>query len=539
MSELRSRPVRRCGECGQERPVHARARDGEPDLCRLCWLLETARCSLCGEQRRCYWARQARPICRRCLPDPIARCAHCDTRGQIAALTERGPQCLACWRPAQTGRHACRRCRRRLRPAVWCDGEPICAACSGQRTIRYCRDCGAQGHHFTRRRCDRCALGHTLKQLREQGDLRAVARLEPLLRRLEQHGDPRSALAWLGRSPAAPTLRAMLRGELAISHQALDEHDVGQATAYLRSWLVDDRILHDRDERLARFERWSQATLQEIGEHADRAQLAAYARWELQPHFARRLRRGLASASSHRHVYMKLRIAVQLTAWLHRQGLTLPLLRQAHVDAWLAGVPGRAVPTRAFVDWLHRADLIPRITITRPAARTSTAPIDHATRLRQARQLLHDDALELPTRIGGSLLLLYGQPITRVVTLRLDQIHLEHERVLLQLGEEPIQLPPLLASLVRRQHARGEEPWLFPGAKPGTHLGPERLRRRLRELGVRVGTARAGALLALAAAVPAPILAELLGYHDDTTNHWRRAAAGDWARYAALASTPT
>ena len=44
-------------------------------------------------------------------------------------------------------------------------------------------------------------------------------------------------------------------------------------------------------------------------------------------------------------------------------------------------------------------------------------------------------------------------------------------------------------------------------------------------------------LLALAAAVPAPILAELLGYHDDTTNHWRRVAAGDWARYASLASS--
>ena len=29
------------------------------------------------------------------------------------------------------------------------------------------------------------------------------------------------------------------------------------------------------------------------------------------------------------------------------------------------------------------------------------------------------------------------------------------------------------------------------------------------------------------------------GYRNDTTNHWRRAAAGDWARYASLASIPT
>jgi hypothetical protein len=123
------------------------------------------------------------------------------------------------------------------------------------------------------------------------------------------------------------------------------------------------------------------------------------------------------------------------------------------------------------------------------------------------------------------------------VILRLDQVHLEQERVLLQLSEEPIELPPPLASLVQQQRAEAQGSWLFPGAKPGTHHGPERLRRRPCELGVHVGTARAGALLALAAAVPAPILAELLGYHNDTTNHWRRVAAGDWARYASLASS--
>ena len=30
----------------------------------------------------------------------------------------------------------------------------------------------------------------------------------------------------------------MLRDEIAISHEALDEHDVGQATDHLRSWLA-------------------------------------------------------------------------------------------------------------------------------------------------------------------------------------------------------------------------------------------------------------------------------------------------------------
>jgi hypothetical protein len=177
--------------------------------------------------------------------------------------------------------------------------------------------------------------------------------------------------------------------------------------------------------------------------------------------------------------------------------------------------------------------------VPRPPHRTTTAPIDHATRLHQAQTLLDDDTLELPTRVAGCLLLLYGKPVTRIVTLRVIDVQADDDQVRLRLGDEPIELSTPLASLVRDLHRRATGAWLFPGAKPGTHLGAERVQRRLVQLGIRAGTARPGALLALAAIVPAPILAELLGYHDDTANHWRRAAAGDWARYASLASTPT
>ena len=159
--------------------------------------------------------------------------------------------------------------------------------------------------------------------MRTEGDPHAVARLAPLLARLERPEKPRSALSWLERNPAAPTLRAMLRGEIAISHEALDEHDVGQASAYLRSWLVAHDILDARDERLARFERWARATLQSTGEHPDRAHVAAYARWKLGPALARKLRTGKARPSSHRYSYAKLRTAVRLTAWLHDQDLAL------------------------------------------------------------------------------------------------------------------------------------------------------------------------------------------------------------------------
>jgi hypothetical protein len=177
--------------------------------------------------------------------------------------------------------------------------------------------------------------------------------------------------------------------------------------------------------------------------------------------------------------------------------------------------------------------------VPRTPPRTTHPPIDHAARIALARALLDDESVELPIRIAGTLLLLYGQLITRIARLRTDDVHIDPARVRLRLCAPPIEVTRPLAELLRRQRAIAPGPWLFPGAKPGTHLGPERIRRRLRQLDIRPETARPGALLALTASVPAPILAELLGFHDDTANRWRRSAGGDWARYASLASTPT
>ena len=365
------------------------------------------------------------------------------------------------------------------------------------------------------------------------------SRLEPLLGQLERHHKPRSAIAWLQRSPAAPTLHAMLRGEIPVTHQTLDEHDVGQATAYLRSWLVAHHVLEPREELLARYQRWAHHALQTLSDHPDRAHLAAYARWKVGADYARKLRTGRARPSSSRGYYANLRVAISFTRWLHDNNLNLEQTRQAHVDEWLNGPPSRALPTRAFLTWGNTTGIVPVLHVPRPAPRTTNTPVDHDTRLSQARGLLDSTDVESEIRIAGTLLLLYGQLITRVVRLRHEDVQTDNGEVRLRLGDDPIAVPPQLAALLRHQREHATEPWLFPGAKPGTHIGPERIRRRLRQLGISPGAARPGALLALAITVPAPILAELLGYHNDTTNHWRRAAAGDWARYASLASTPT
>jgi hypothetical protein len=535
-----SPPARRCDECCRHEPISIRGRDGQPELCHKCARNKPAVCAICGEHRRCYSAHEGPSVCRRCAPDPHPRCSRCAKRKRIATITDRGPVCVGCERAAARGRPRCRNCRFSRPPAAWVDGEPLCSTCAGVPAIAHCPGCHQPRQGWRGGRCPRCELTDLLAELRADGDPEAVATLEPLLGQLECYQKPLSAVAWLKVSPAATTFHAMLRGELGISHDSLDEHDLGQATAYLRSWLVAHHILAPREERFARYEHWAQHALQALADHPDRAHLTAYARWELGAGYARKLRTGQARQSTHKAYYANLRVAISFTRWLHENDLTLEQTRQAQLDHWLTGPPSRALPTRAFLNWAHTAGLIPALHISRPAPRTSNTPIDHATRLQQARALLHDDDIEPSIRITGTLLLLYGQLITRLVQLRTTDIQIDHHNnVQLRLGADPIAVAEPLATLLRDQRQQATDSWLFPGAKPGTHIGPERIRRRLRQLGISPRTARPGALLALAITVPAPILAELLGYHNDTTNHWRREAAGDWARYAHLASTPT
>lgn len=64
-----------------------------------------------------------------------------------------------------------------------------------------------------------------------------------------------------------------------------------------------------------------------------------------------------------------------------------------------------------------------------------------------------------------------------------------------------------------------------------------RLSERLRRYGIESRATRTAALCALAADMPASVLAELLGIHIGTAVYWVSYAKRDWAEYVA-ARTP-
>ncbi|HEY5530028.1 MAG TPA: hypothetical protein VIL51_11385, partial [Thermoleophilia bacterium] len=87
-------------------------------------------------------------------------------------------------------------------------------------------------------------------------------------------------------------------------------------------------------------------------------------------------------------------------------------------------------------------------------------------------------------------------------------------------------------------YASTPDRWLFPGGIPGRHLVTEKVRSQLVERGIQPSDARKAAMLQLAATMPSPVLAGILGRSPGTAARWAALSAHDWAHYTAQRATP-
>jgi hypothetical protein len=73
--------------------------------------------------------------------------------------------------------------------------------------------------------------------------------------------------------------------------------------------------------------------------------------------------------------------------------------------------------------------------------------------------------------------------------------------------------------------------WLFPGRRANQPLHPEHLAALVHQLGVPTVAGRAAAIRQHVLDMPAPIVAEALGYHHVTTTRFAAQAGTTWSRY--------
>ncbi|MFC9931876.1 hypothetical protein [Streptomyces sp. NPDC127190] len=215
---------------------------------------------------------------------------------------------------------------------------------------------------------------------------------------------------------------------------------------------------------------------------------------------------------------------------------------QLDIDAWFAENAERGrTSLRPFLKWAMQSRPCPR-SLFIPALRISRRPaLSEIERLAALGRLLTDTNAPMRLRVAGIIVLLYAQPLTRIVQLTVDDVLHDGEATLLRLGEPPSPVPTpvtalLLAYIADRSNmntaTNQASHWLFPGRRAGQPARPDRLSTLLGEISIPVA-ARGAAIRQQLLELPAPVVADALGYHDKTTSRLLRETSGTWNRYAA------
>jgi hypothetical protein len=135
-------------------------------------------------------------------------------------------------------------------PGLDAAGAPICRSCSGIDIPVECRRCGAEDTLYRAGTCQRCALGDDLTALLAGPDGTLTPEMARLRDALTGMQEPRSGITWLRQNPKVPALlRSLGSGELALTHEALDELPASRTLDYLRGLLVEHALLPPRDAR--------------------------------------------------------------------------------------------------------------------------------------------------------------------------------------------------------------------------------------------------------------------------------------------------
>lgn len=104
-------------------------------------------------------------------------------------------------------------------------------------------------------------------------------------------------------------------------------------------------------------------------------------------------------------------------------------------DARLGDLLARRA-AQQFLRWCMRTGNMPRLSLPVISTR-NPAPLDRHRRLTLIRRAITDEQIPAMDRVAALLLLLYAQPITRIVRLTLDDITVHDGQVLLRLGDPP------------------------------------------------------------------------------------------------------
>jgi len=482
--------------CGRVSQV-AQLVDGN-SICRHCYQAPRKPCGGCGELREVAARAQdgVTDLCHRCYRTPDRRCGVCQFVRPVHATWPLGPICVTCYRSVLRDPQPCSRCRqtRALIGRSIEDGL-ICGTCAGSPRDYLCVKCGAAGEQHFKNLCKRCSVGVAAEQILASVTGRAPLALAGLPAALANHGRPDSTMRWIDRPIPKALLKSLGAGET-VTHSSLDRCPPGQAREHLRSLLVAARVLPSRDEHADHLATWIDEYIAALPRHHPTL-ITPYAHWMVLRLVRRRARKRRTSVGVAYTARERVRAAARLLRHLDHREETIADLSQATLDEWIAGNRSRATTTSPFIRWLNDRGITNQLLVVTPKGSKPTLVNPEDVQHAQIHDLLaaHSPETELPERVVGLLVLLFGARLERIHRLTTTNITRTDGRLHLALSDHPTELPAELAVLVEQLAAAavmapraltlaGDAHYLFPSTRrPHAPLHPSTLARRLDRTG--------------------------------------------------------
>ncbi|MFI1721810.1 hypothetical protein [Streptomyces sp. NPDC020489] len=238
--------------------------------------------------------------------------------------------------------------------------------------------------------------------------------LEPVYSALADY-KASSLLLWLSHQQPKQILRTLAQGTGPVTHATLDEMPASSAVTYLRAALVATEVLPARDEQLASLERWLSAFLQRVEDSQERALISRFATWVHLRRLRSRARRRPITHGQCQTVRHDIYAAIALQRWLRQRASSLSTCDQAQIDEWMAQTGRKHIQARSFLMWSAARGHMPTVHVPpRGTSRGAELLAEEDERWQISRRLLHDADLALPDRVAGCLVVLYGQPVSRM-----------------------------------------------------------------------------------------------------------------------------
>jgi len=478
----------------------------------------------------------------------IAECCRCGRRRNKAGSWPDGFVCRTCLDRAIRTRGTCPGCgqERALPGRRPGDRAAVCTDCAGFSRSFTCSRCGFEGKLHRGRLCSRCALADRLAELLDDGSGKIRPELVPLAGSLLAMDNPLSGLTWLytrkGRDGSPEDMmRRLSRGEIELTHEAFHNFQHWRAGAHLRELLMACGVLPAIDKQIWLFERWLPGHLASIPDEGHAQLIRRFATWNVLPRLRARAEKKPVTTAGRRYVGEQVKSATAFLQWLSGRGTGLAGCSQADIDAWYAENSDsvRSV-IRPFLLWCMVTKLTGRFQLPMAATRHA-APLTGDERISHLGRVLTAQDLALQVRVAATIVLLYAQPVSRIVRLTLDDAIRDGDQVLLRLGEPPTPVPRPVADLLaewignRRNMntaTNRNSPWLFPGRQAGQPMNPNVLAALVNDIGVPTVTGRTSAIRQHVLELPAPVVADALGYHPVTTAKLAAQAGSTFSRYA-------